>query len=92
MYASFLDSWVLRAIRSKRDDFLIEISSETNDKFAKPVKLSVQSTDEIVIALDACNQHVARGREISSQIRHSRHPHKSREHTLIDKSILRVFY
>lgn len=62
-----------------------------SDKFAKPVKLSVQSTDEIVTALDACNQHVARGREISSHIRHSRHPRKSREHTLIDKSILRAF-
>lgn len=64
----------------------------SDNKFAKPVKLSVQSTDEIVTTLDACNQYVARGREISSHIRYSRHSHKSREHTLIDKFVLRVFY
>lgn len=30
-YARFSDSWVLRTTHSRRDDFLIETPSETND-------------------------------------------------------------
>jgi len=60
-YARFSDLWILRTTHSRRDDFLIETSSETNDGERQVCETGETrrsiGADEIVAALDARAQH-----------------------------------